>query len=550
MAENTTVKFNTRLGLKVDTLANWNSSTIGLLKGEIAIATVAAGAGTGLSEPVCMIKIGEDGVKTFSQLDFQLHAKASDVLAACKTEDGLTAFITNVINNSGLATDDAMTELTGRVTTAEGKLATLEGDGEGSVAKAISDAIAALDLPNTYATKTEAQGYANAKDEAIAAAKKAGDDAQADVDDLGELVGALPEGATATTVVGYVDEKVAAASGTLNGTISGIDGRLTTAEGKITNLETESAKHAIKTEVDAALDLKADKSALKTTDDTLAEVKATVDNFFAEDAAVNDTIDTLKEIANYIANDKEGAADITARVGALEGKVDVDKVSEAIDADVKVEKERAEAAESKLSGRLDTLEAIDHEAYIGADTALKNELQGKIDAIDNHSHGNKTVLDGITAEKVSAWDAAEQNAKDYADDLTKIGDDITYVSVAGGNVTLHAASSVVIGAGDYAGVGFRAKPDGTISVTGDMQLPAGDPQTDNSATNKKYVDDAVAAVSSELNDVVAPVANSALQNVEAGYGIKVTTKADNKQTISLDDTITYVFNCGTASEVI
>ena len=34
-----------------------------------------------------------------------------------------------------------------------------------------------------------------------------------------------------------------------------------------------------------------------------------------------------------------------------------------------------------------------------------------------HSHENKTVLDGITAEKVSAWDAAEANAKAYADSI-------------------------------------------------------------------------------------------------------------------------------------
>ena len=54
-----------------------------------------------------------------------------------------------------------------------------------------------------YATKTEAQGYANAKDSAIADAKKAGTDAMA-------KIGAIPEGATATTVIGYVDEKIAA----------------------------------------------------------------------------------------------------------------------------------------------------------------------------------------------------------------------------------------------------------------------------------------------------------------------------------------------------
>lgn len=54
-----------------------------------------------------------------------------------------------------------------------------------------------------YATKTEAQGYANAKDSAIAEAKKAGTDAMA-------KIGTIPEGATATTAIGYVDEKIAA----------------------------------------------------------------------------------------------------------------------------------------------------------------------------------------------------------------------------------------------------------------------------------------------------------------------------------------------------
>lgn len=54
-----------------------------------------------------------------------------------------------------------------------------------------------------YATKTEAQAYADGKDAAIAEAKKAGTDAMA-------KIGTIPEGATATTAIGYVDEKIAA----------------------------------------------------------------------------------------------------------------------------------------------------------------------------------------------------------------------------------------------------------------------------------------------------------------------------------------------------
>lgn len=39
-----------------------------------------------------------------------------------------------------------------------------------------------------------------------------------------------------------------------------------------------------------------------------------------------------------------------------------------------------------------------------------------------HDHANKSVLDGIDATKVEAWNAAEQNAKDHADDLDTVMD--------------------------------------------------------------------------------------------------------------------------------
>ena len=64
-----------------------------------------------------------------------------------------------------------------------------------------------------YATKTEAQSYADAKDAAIAEAKKAGTDAMA-------KIGTIPEGATATTAIGYVDEKIAAIPAQVNYTVT------------------------------------------------------------------------------------------------------------------------------------------------------------------------------------------------------------------------------------------------------------------------------------------------------------------------------------------
>ena len=245
--------FNTRLTLKIDTLEAWQNSTLPLKKGEVAIATVAASEGGGLTEPVTMIKIGEDGVKTFKDLTWNFYAKASDVLAACKSEDALKTFINGVITDAKLASSDDMDALAGRVTTAEGKIATLEGEmdaveqkaddnaaaiatldglvGDKEVATQISDAITALDLANTYDAKgaaaealTEAKAYADGKDEAIAAAQKAGDDAQAaankaqdEVDALETYVGTIPTGYTESNVVAYINKKaeetLAAATG-------------------------------------------------------------------------------------------------------------------------------------------------------------------------------------------------------------------------------------------------------------------------------------------------------------------------------------------------
>ena len=45
-------------------------------------------------------------------------------------------------------------------------------------------------------------------------------------------------------------------------------------------------------------------------------------------------------------------------------------------------------------------------------------------------------------------------------------------------------------------------------------------------------------------------ADNALQSVEVGTGLKVSTKANNKQTISIDDAVVFVFNCGSASTLI
>lgn len=147
---------NVRLGLKVDTLESWKSSGLVLKRGEVAFATIAASEGIGLSEPVVMMKIG-DGEHTFSELGFDFYAKASDVVAAAKSEASLRTFINGVIADAGIATDEALTALAGKVTTAEGKITTLEGtvgDSTKGLVKGVADNAAAIDALETLVGDT------------------------------------------------------------------------------------------------------------------------------------------------------------------------------------------------------------------------------------------------------------------------------------------------------------------------------------------------------------------------------------------------------------
>lgn len=75
--------------------------------------------------------------------------------------------------------------------------------------KDVENALAGKQAAGDYATKTEAQGYADAKDEAIAAAQQAADDAQADVDALADKVGEVPAD---KTVVQMISEAQSAAT--------------------------------------------------------------------------------------------------------------------------------------------------------------------------------------------------------------------------------------------------------------------------------------------------------------------------------------------------
>ena len=98
---------NTRLQLKYDTWANWNTDTakaIVLKKGEVAFVEIPSATGEVTQVPAILMKVG-DGVKTFANLPW-VKATAADVFPWAKSENkptytaneitGLEAFIKNL----------------------------------------------------------------------------------------------------------------------------------------------------------------------------------------------------------------------------------------------------------------------------------------------------------------------------------------------------------------------------------------------------------------------------------------------------------------------
>ena len=398
---------NTRILLKTDTLENWNNSTLGLKKGELAIATVAATEENGLTEPVTMIKIGEDGEKTFKDLPWALYANAADVLAACKSEAGLKAFVNGVIADAGIASDEAMQELAGKVTTAEGKITTLEGEmdavekvagdnaaaikalqelvGDDKVADQISAAIAAQELDKKYdaigsaaAVQSDLDTYKTSNDAAVAA-NTAAIEAEAATARAAEkknedAIKAIKDG---TTIDSFADVETALA-------------------GK------EAAGEAAKAE--AAAKLYAD--GLASNYDAKGSAATAEQNAkdYADGLAGNYDAKGSAATAEQNANDYTDGR-ISAMVGdkSVQAQIEDLKLSETYDA-----KGAAATAESNAKTHANNL-----------NTAMDERMQ----VVEGKAHEHTFVeseLNKIADGDVAKWNAAEQNAKDYADGLDEV----------------------------------------------------------------------------------------------------------------------------------
>lgn len=116
--------------------------------------------------------------------------------------------------------DALTTTINGVKTTADNNAAVIEalnGSGEGSIAKRVSDAVAAIvaDAPESYDTLKEISDWITSHGESAAAMNTQITENKTSINNLIKLIGTLPEGITAATVIGYIAEAVNAEIGKL-----------------------------------------------------------------------------------------------------------------------------------------------------------------------------------------------------------------------------------------------------------------------------------------------------------------------------------------------
>ena len=202
----------------------------------------------------------------------------------------------------------------------------------------------------------------------------------------------------------------------------------------------KAADAALKAELEAEIEKKSDITTVNGIDGRLTEMEEAVAGWMLN---TNGKIVDLENADSAMAGRLDAIEEV---LGDGEGSVSdqiADAKQEAIDAAAADATSKANTAESNAKAHADSL-----------NTAMNTRVEA-LEAID-HDHSNKEVLDGITANKVTAWDAALQ----AADIIT--GTENGTISVKGTDVAvkgLGSAAYVATSAFDVYGSAAQALTD-------------------------------------------------------------------------------------------
>ena len=361
----------------------------------------------------------------------QIKAKDADVLAAAKKYTDDAGKLYDAAGSASTAEANAKTYTdtlaNGQVKTNKEDIAKLNGDAstEGSVAKAIADAKAIIDAEVDV---VEGKADKNAQDIAaindgtngiLAQAKGYTDDevakVQAEVDTLETYVGTIPTTATATDIIGYIQEKTSGiATDTALEELAGRVAQAETAlEGKITDVETAVATEKSRAEgVEAGIDARlqvvegdylksTDKTELQEGIDAVASAVELLTNGVDTEKidGVNDLIKYVEEHGTEVTGMQQDIAGNTSAIEGVAGRMTT--------AEGKIT--ALETASTTYATTVYVDETV--EVLVGEDTAIK----GRLDVLEAAVGESGSVADDIAEAKQEAIDTAAADAKAKAD---------------------------------------------------------------------------------------------------------------------------------------
>jgi hypothetical protein len=320
-------------------------------------------------------KLGEKGAAAASGADATAFGRIKNletIVAGLTGEEGgevesVDAKITKAIND--LDVDEISGDYIKSVKQVDGKIEATVGtfnfDAAGAAATAKSEVIGASGDASTDDTIFGAKKYAEEK----ANAAKQGAEATAAADATGKANQALADAKT------YVSEEIAKLDANVTSAETGkVKVQVVEVDGKITEV------HVTESDIASA--------------EVLAAVKSDVD-YFLGSALNKDNAeavkDTLKEIQDYIDNDVQGAAGMTASIKEAKDAADA-----------------AQAAANKAQGEVDALEGVVAGIETVANAAATQEaLNAEIDRADKAEKANAAAIKAIADDYLVGQDRTD-----------------------------------------------------------------------------------------------------------------------------------------------
>lgn len=591
-------ELQTRIALKYDSFENWQKADLVLLPGELGICTIGTTTETGkdaaTTNPTVLFKVG-DGTTPAKNLKWA-SALAADVYNWAKSETvvldgkvlkfktGTTVNHTVDLSTFALASD--VSTLSGEVAEikaslggsgdigkaiddVEARLGVIEGTGEGSIKKAVADAVTEV---KAYADIAEADALAAAKSHTNTEVKKVADDLADAKTDIATNTSDIAENATAIANEKSAREQAILAEANLRSEeCSAINNKIGTLPSDYSTLVAgiAAAKQAGTDAASAVSTLettKVDKNArdIATNAGEIAENAEAISNevtratgveadfesrisametFWDTTADADGVVNKLKEIQEYIESDESGAATMAGNI--QKNAQDIEALQNIVKdgGTLETRVDQAEADIGAVEGRTDTLEAT-VAGYNGTNTVKKAidavsaraekgitdaaTADGKAVAAQNTADAVKSAVENTTTGLAATKQIADDAASEVASLKTRVG-------TAEGNIT--TIQSLVTGANGN----DKLRADVTTIQNLINHATKGNEQLRTELTTLQGV------VNNETTGLAATkaIADAAKSKADTNEAAISEIKQDYLKAAD-----GYVFNCGTSSTVV